>query len=78
MFGKDKSHRLESLGVQLKGEICSFHGKDDQALINELYPNDDLVGEKLPFVVLDGVPETTDDNTMLITDYIGEKRWQIA
>ena len=58
--------------------ILDTTNTDDQALINELYPNDDLVGEKLPFVVLDEAPETPDDNTMLITDYIGEKRWQIA
>ena len=34
MCGEEENHRLESMGVQLKEEICSFHGKDDQALIN--------------------------------------------
>lgn len=46
----------------------------DNALLEELYSNDDLRNEKLPFVVC----ESTDEDAMLITDYVREKNWQIG
>jgi hypothetical protein len=40
----------------------------------EEYPKDDLIDEKLPFVVCD----STDEGAMLITSYVRLKNWTLA
>ena len=42
-------------------------------ITDEMRAEDDLIDEKLPFVVC----ESTDEGAMLITDYVLEKNWQL-
>lgn len=43
-------------------------------ITDEMRAEDEFIDKKIPFVVC----ESTDEGAMLITDYVGEKKWQLA
>ena len=43
-------------------------------ITDEMRAEDDLIDEKLPFVVC----ESTDEGAILITDYVSSKNWKIS